>query len=534
MGTALLAGASALRAHQQMLDVIGDNVANLNTTGFKGSTVRFTELFSKMIGSAMPASDTRGGVNPSQIGYGVTTGSINVDWSQGNMEATGNPFDMAIQGNGFFALTDGTQSYYSRVGAFTTDETDTLVDTVTGYRVQDVSGSSIVIPYNDARPATPTSQVNISGNLDAASLGPLEQQITTITQFKVGGAAAAAADDLNDLDSSSQAYANGDTVEISGTATDGSTVQAQFVYGTTGTTLGELVSFIDTQFANSTAALDTSGNLVITADDPGEADLALALSNGSGNTGSVDFAQHSMTTTQEGRLGDSRSTSIAIYDSLGRSHLLSLTLTKTGLNKWQLNASVPADEGTMTVGQIDEVTFNENGSFQGSTGSTVAIQFDGLSGAQTIALDLGSAGKFDGMTQFGSSSTAVANYQDGATQGFLNQVSVRSDGTIEGIYTNGEVVDIASLQLATFRNPNGLIREGDSLFSQSSASGMATPSAAGTGNAGSIIGGSLEQSNVELTDAFTRMIIAQRGFQVNARTVTTADEVLQELVNIVR
>ncbi len=164
---------------------------------------------------------------------------------------------------------------------------------------------------------------------------------------------------------------------------------------------------------------------------------------------------------------------------------------------------------------------------------TITIAYlDGSS--QPITLDLGSIGAFDGLSQLAGQSNAAATSQDGFEAGFYASSAINSDGSITSLFTNGQTRSAAQLQLATFTNPAGLSKEGDNLYNVTVASGTAVPRTPQSGTAGSVVSGALESSNVDIAEEFTNLIISQRSFQANARTITTTDEVLQELVNIVR
>jgi flagellar hook protein FlgE len=219
-------------------------------------------------------------------------------------------------------------------------------------------------------------------------------------------------------------------------------------------------------------------------------------------------------------------------------HILGLTFEKKGMNVWDMTATVSDDAVTVLDGRIDGIRFNEDGSFaqisgvgEGDAGITLDIA--GL-GQQEIAVDFGTASAFDGLTQFGGSFSATPTSQDGYEAGTLSSISVRQDGVIQGTFTNGLVSDIATLQVATFPNPEGLLSLGDGFMARTPNSGLPSPGQGGSSGAGTIRSGALEGSNVDVAYEFTRLIIAQRGFQVNARTIGTTDEVLEELAHLVR
>ena len=404
----LYSGLSGLSAHQRMLDVVGHNIANVNTRGFKTYNLRITENISSPIQPAIAPSADRGGVNPIQLGYGVNLGNVSLDLTQGNLEPTGRSLDLGIEGEGYFVLSDGASKYYSRVGNFAIDSAHYLVDQATGYRVQSSQGD-IVIDQNIPGKPQPTAQISLQGNLDSAS-------------------------------------AIGTTVD----------------------------------------------------------------------------------------------TSIQVYDSYGQAHSISLRLEKTAepptnAPTWQLTASLPKGDGTISDAVVQGITFNEDGSFASVTGSgggdnNIAITWDGTSTVQNISFNFGTADSYDGLTQMGGPNTAAASDQDGYEAAPLISLSIDPEGTIRGQYGNGEIRDIDELQLAMFSNPEGLEKTSNDLYRPSSNSGM--PSF-GKIN-GTINSGVLEASNVDLSKEIAMMIVAQRGFQVNARVITVSSQVLEEVTNLTR
>lgn len=645
MGVSLLAGVSGLRNHQKLLDVVANNLANINTPGFKASNVGFADLFSQTLDTGAASSTNLGGRNPVQLGMGVKTAGITTNFEQGSLSATGRTLDVAIEGDGFFVLSDGNQSFYTRVGQFDVDASNMLVLLGTGYRVLDAGGVQITIPKNVTMPGQISATVDIVGNLDANADGPLAEVITTNATFTTDKAViagtvagpftlsdgmsmtvaangnpaqaftflavdfvditnatvtevaavinataagfsaidrggrlvlesgssdaaksallvsnasgtpatvlglstanttvvATAATELDDLSSNVTAYANGDVINITGTDYDGTIVTGTFTFGAgnDGITLGDLISTIDSSFTGASAALDTSGNMTLTADTVGDTNLFLGIADATGATGGTQFNNHSFDTTIQGGLGATRTTSIKIYDSMGGSHVMSITFRKEGTNDWSATASIPAADGIMLDSLVQGIRFGEDGSYSQVVGTGIGdpgfeMRFNGIASPQTIQLSLGTSGGFDGLTQYGSPFSAAAIGQDGLGPGSLRSISISADGTIQGNFSNGKISDIAQLQVATFSNPSGLLKQGDNLYLPGANSGPAVAGAAMSGGAGRISSSTIESSNVDIALEFTRLITAQRGFQVNARTITTTDQMMQELANLIR
>jgi flagellar hook protein FlgE len=556
MSSSLLAGVSGLRVHQQLLDVTGNNLANVNTIGFKSSRLRFSDLLSQTAQEASGATETVGGRNPIQVGLGVKVAALDAEMSQGTLEPTGNVLDMAVQGDGYFVLSDGAQRFYTRAGAFAVDENNYLVDPATGYKVQRfgdagegsavepafqaVTSSDIVIPYNHSVAAQMTSEIGFTGNLSSGASGPVAELWTMGAALTDGGAAATAATLLNDLDSNTVDYVNGDTIEITGTDTDGSAVSATLTLAAAATaTVGDLINAMSAAYGDATATIDATGRISLTADTEGAAALSVTLADGAASAGATTWSNHTLQLATNGADGDTVTTAIDVYDEQGNAHTLTMIFQKMATNTWNITASVPAGEGTVVDGSVTGVTFNDDGSFSlvsgtGAGDANLTVNWAGLTNNQTVALNFGTSGQFDKLTQFGGSTSAAATEQDGFEPGFLSSLSIGSDGTIEGVFTNGQVFPIAQLQVASFSNPAGLRRVGDNYYTVSSNSGEAVPGTGLTGGRGLVQSGVLELSNVDIALEVVRLITAQRGFQVNARTITTTDEIMQELSNLVR
>jgi flagellar hook protein FlgE len=554
MASSLLSGVSGLRVHQSLLDTVGNNLANINTIGYKTARIRFADLLSEDLRPATGAVDNRvGGTNPLQIGLGVRVAAVDTILKQGSIEATGNELDLAIQGDGFFVATDGIANFYTRAGAFAVDEENNLVDPATGYRIvrygtvgegdgitagfQTPGDPSIQIPTGTSIAGRATASVTFTGNLNALALGPLAETLSSGQPYLSAGVAATAATLLNDLDSNSFDYQVGDTISITGTDAAGNAVNTTLnVDGTT--TLGDLLTAINAAFSQTTASLLADGTLQLQADNVGPATLNLTLADGGSNTGFTSFTNHSMALTADGKFGDRVTSGIQIFDTQGSPHNITFVFQKQGNNLWDMTASIDAADGTMIDNIAAGIQFNDDGSFRqvvgtGNGDGDISIQLNNLATPQTIALNFSSNG-FDGLTQFGGASSAAATEQDGLAAGFLTGLAVGPDGVIEGVFTNGRTLPLAQLALANFANPGGLERLGDNYFGITTNSGIPLIGTALSGGRGLVQSGALENSNVDVALEFTRLITAQRGFQVNARTITATDSVLQELSNIVR
>jgi flagellar hook protein FlgE len=401
---ALSTGVTGLRTNQQALDVIGNNVANINTTGFKASRTTFADLLSQTLSGEQAPTTNSGGRDAMQIGLGVNLAAVRTIFSQGTIQATDNITDLAIQGDGLFILRNGADTFYTRSGALTLDAAGDLVDSVTGFRVQG-AGGDINISTGSTIPASATTRDFFGGNLD-------------------GGAA----------------------------------------------------------------------------------------------TGTIYTGTFS------------------VNDSLGAQHSLTMTYTKNAAaGQWDWSVSETDANITGLAGNTGSITFGPTGVITAGPTGALSITYAaaaGVTSPQAVTLDFGSATNTGPMTGYAGASTAAMTSQNGYAAGSLRAFAIGPDGTITGSYTNGRTQTIDRIQMATFANPAGLVREGSNLFRVSQNSGPAQVGNPGTGGRGTLIGGALEGSNVDLAREFTELITHQRGFEASARIIRAGDEILQTVVNI--
>jgi flagellar hook protein FlgE len=391
-------------------------------------------------------------------------------------------------------------------------------------------------------PGELTKTVTLVGNLSAQAIGPLAQVLTSATPLTVvpaPGSPALLTSTLNSLTDNQVPYVAGDNILLQGTTTTGATVNATVAVGPT-TTVGDVINAINTNFPGSTATLDASGNIVVTANSTGPSKLNFTISDATGNTGATSWSNHNPVTTVAGKNGDSVSSAIQFYDSQGTPHDLTLTFTKDATNNtWDMTGTISAADGTIIDGSVQNIVFNDDGSFRSVNGSGLGdpfmtFKFPQIATPQTIGFNFGSPNGFNGLTEFGGASSAAATSQDGFAAGQLVSLSVGQDGTLSGVFTNGRTLPIAQLAMATFPNPGGLDRQGNNYFDLTAQSGSPNTGAGLSGGRGAIIKGSLEPSNVDTAAEFTQLIVAQRGFQVNAETITVSSQVLETLANIIR
>lgn len=554
MGIALSAAVSGLRAHDQLIDVVGNNLANLSTHGYKTKRVLFSDLiYRDSISSAKSADEATGGTNPGQIGTGVQSSIVDSNLSQGGLEATGSQFDFAVEGEGYFVVSDGTRTLYTRVGAFSLDDTGTLVDPATGYRVQrfgiegePVNGlpgfqppgnGAIQVPFGATIPGNATSHVSIAGNLPSNATPPVAHVLASVNPFTVGGSAATPTTTLSSLDANTTSYVSGDVVELSGSDFDGAPVSASLSVDST-TTIGDLVAAVDSLFPGATATFDANGRLTVTADQPGETDLQLAISDATANTGETEWTTNVPVVQVGGQDGSTIESSIEIFDPQGAAHAVGVTFQKVSANEWDMTISMDSSEGTLIDNRVEGIIFNNDGSIReigglGDGDANIEVQFTNFSTSQVIDFDFGISGLRDGLSHLAVAGSVDVD-QDGFGSGTLTSVSISPTGLLQADSSNGRKFPLAQLAIARFRNPGGLQAIGGNYAVASPSSGEVQTGPGQNGGRGVIRGGHLENSNVDMALQFTKLIVAQRGFSANARTITVADQLLQELTQLIR
>lgn len=769
MMRSLYSGVSGLQGFQQEIDVVSNNIANVNTIGFKGARVTYATNFSQILDMSRRASENTGGTNPKQIGYGIRVASIDKIMNQGSFQNTGKKTDLAIQGEGFFILSNGQRKFYTRAGNFDLDLNGTVVQPTTGLKLQGwvaevdpMSGKRYVDtnkPIGDIQissglsmAAKQTSRMVLAGNLDAR-VGPekfviavngyggrtINTKVTFERDFgglqdtfsdyqiymgkidanlddkidgkvyikfdkfgnvvnagaikqKLVGTATGGAITLTDpiqqqdgnylfiirdsggriVDTLSRNVLNGAVTEAisSEKLVDGQTYSVEIAASTqeiaplgleldsanvastvdgqltrnytvkyyvenldgTSTGLSADINASGTQSLSS-ASLQAGRQYRIRVEVNGKtlgSEIVTAIADGTNGKVSFEYTQgkygvvrvlrDSVTgnalgtynvlllngdnTIHDANLVNGNSyqdivyqtskvdmltipgageprfyeadnptnfsvvsfkspfytTSTQVYDSLGNPYTLYIDFVKLAAvygdnsNAWAFRIRSASGENIKYLSNYDTATeitggsfgvlrFDKTGrllgvnSFNPNTGTISegenidAIMFNaGENGDGTVKIKL----DLNSMTQFAALADAFVKSQDGNAQGVLESFSISENGDIIGSFTNGLVDTLGKVALATFNNPAGLLEAGNSLYSESANSGTARIGQPSKGGMGSLVAGALEMSNVDLSEEFTKLIISQRGFQANARTITTADQILQEVVNLRR
>jgi len=404
--SSLFTGVTGLSGNSEAMGVIGDNISNVNTVGFKGSKAVFSDIFSTILSN---------GSTTSQLGRGSQLQGTIQEFSQGSFESSSNALDLALDGSGFFVVNNGTGNFYTRAGQFRLND-DGLVQAITGEILQGQQITNGVV-------STTVSDIDLAG---------VQSSPEASTTFTLG------------------------------------------------------------------ANLDASATATTTFTSP-----------------------------------------VTTYNSVGTQVIVSIQFTKVAnANQWTY--AVSPSEGTVTSGASGTVTFDTSGQLSSpTTDQSIVIDFSAAStpaATQTLTWDLVNAsGTTNGkLTRFAAASNNNSLVQDGFTTGTLIGLSTSSDGKISGLFNNGQTSELFQVTLGDFLAPSGLTRQGSNLFAESAESGQPVLGTAETGGFGSIVGQSLELSNVDLAEQFVTMIQTQQAFQASARIITTTDDLLTEAVNLVR
>jgi flagellar hook protein FlgE len=706
MVRSLYCGISGLRNHQVALDVTGNNIANVNTVGFKAGRVTFEESMAQMLRGSSRPPGMAGGTNPIQVGLGMSIGAIDNLQVQGNLQSTGQITDLAIEGRSFFVFSNGEGNFYSRNGGLQLDSNGKLVCPTNGFVLQGMMAASdgtfpigtrigdLRIPFGEKAPAQETSEIEFACNLDSdsealgtvtntnrflaigaaadlvnglydgsgnalgirpgdtltirayddaipapneytrsftvdattsiqsivdeinqlfivdmgvpqnsASFDPLTGMVnintvggTAVNNLSVrsnrpgsdsfvsnvfyfgpipaGTAAApsarilAPAEDTDMLADVFDAAGNvlgledGDLIQINGSVGGATVPTGQLVYDSLTTDLRALLDEIQQTFRlpmdDGTPQRNPSVSMNLAGTDSdripdgsivvrGQREEAFALTNLSiiASNGDLDAtaptrfnANTGFTEIQAARDTGRHSTSIVVYDESGDAHTVTTTFTHSGFpGLWLWEVSMDGGE-QIIAGQTGRIMFGQDGTPAAFTfdDQSTAFVFDPMNGSNEVRINMnvGAPGSLEGITQFRSPSTTAARSQDGYPMGRLQEISIDEYGMISGLYTNGISKAIAQIYVAEFNNSAGLLKLGDSMFALSNNSGDPVMLVPGVGSSSKLKPGALEMSNVELATEFTSMITIQRGYQANARVITTSDNMLQELVQLVR
>jgi flagellar hook protein FlgE len=569
--TAMYTGLSGLNANARSLDVIGNNIANANTTAFKSSRMVFATAISRTLGIGGPPEGDDGGTNPFQIGLGVTTAGTQRDFSSGALSTTGDGRDLAIDGNGLFILNRAGNQVYSRAGGFRQNATNDLVnidgDNLRGFGVDSnfnvVPGTlvNLNVPVGQMTLAQATRNVNVSGNLNAAGALPTQGTRVGFNPFTLlsgpiggpGGPALA----LNSLlagiadpaNPGNALFSAGETLRLSGAEKGRRQLPDASLPITATTTVQDMNDFLV-----AALGINTSTGPNPNGSNPGIAlDGATGTLTMTGNTGTVNDIEldasdlrvldpagsplstpFSPTTTAMAD-GESIRTTFVAYDSLGSPVNVNLSMVLDSKSnagtRWRYYAESADDTDVALQVGTGTLDFDQFGQLTTTTPVQLQVDRAGTGAVEPLTFDVAFASSSGNMTALADTNSAIsATFQDGTPLGTLAAFSVGPDGIITGAFTNGATRTLGQVALAVFANPEGLVDAGSNLFTVGANSGtpvVATPQSLG---AGRIVSGALELSNVDLSREFINLIQASTGYSASSRVITTTDQLMQQLL----
>ncbi len=600
----LFAGVTGLQSHQIAMDVESNNIANVNTIGYKYSRANFSDLLAQTSQIATAPQGDLGGKNAVQVGLGTTVSSVTRIMTQGSIQNTDKNTDVAIQGDGFFIVSsDGGSTYkYSRSGDFKFDAAGNFVDN-NGFVVQgwlrdpdtgkvDATApiANIQIPPGLTTPANASTQVVLKANL--SSSGTVTQfsptyQIDASGNVTTSDGRTAIPEDMGVMfNASGEAFqltpvaagpigGQGITVSFDGGATPTTRdfrytsgaqpvglVGTTYYFNTTKDLRAGLQDLADDASSTATIEINEQGKFILKNPDTGATSDPLTVAvSAIVDTDTVENVKFTNAfATMAGALPEgtalkqsqalnaaTHSASIDIYDSLGSKHTVKTDFRKQSINtvngaaEWNYTISVNTPGsigGNAPYENILEggvIQFGSNGELAGY--SIPSIDFSPNNGAapnQAIALDFGSIGGFDGITSFDNPSATSGISQDGFPGGDLVGIRIDQSGTLVGSFSNGRSFGLAQIGMAKFTNNEGLVSDGGNVYLQSANSGDPIIGTAATAGRGFMQSSALEASNVDLSKSLTNLIIIQRGYQANGKTITTSDTLLETLLGIKR
>ena len=476
MMRSLYSGVSGLKNHQIRMDVVSNNVSNVNTIGFKRGRVTFQDMISQNISGASRPQEGRGGTNPKQIGLGMQVAAIDTIHTQGAIQVTGKITDVAMMGQGFFIQKLGERTFYTRAGNFGIDRNKMLVNPANGFKIQGWNSTTLPDGRTFINTSSPTGDISIP-------IGDKYQaRATTSVKYKCN------------LNASAKIPINPNNPtreEISNRAVHTTSIN---VHDSRGRVHEVKVNFVRTDENTWLATVEVPSSVP--------------------NSAQVDVGPRSATSTNQ---------LVFRFNNSGAPEALSEVVAPG-----QRADSITRREGQAQQPKlVANLRFNVPDERRNAAGQNQGEQLE-------IRLDFGTLGQIDGATQFNGPTTTKAISQDGYGMGYLESFQINDSGIVIGSYSNGQKRELGQLAVATFINQEGLERAGDTTFIETVNSGTADVGEAKTQGKGRIVAGALEMSNVDLSEEFVDMIVTQRGFQANSRSITTSDQMIQEILTLKR
>lgn len=547
LASALNTALTGITAMETQIDVVGNNISNANTVGFKASRVLFATQFARSLSTGSAPTATNGGTNPRQIGLGTLPASIDVNLTQSSITTTSSASDLAIQGDGFFILQNGGQTY-TRAGIFSLNALNELVNPeglrVMGFGVDDNGNldttqlTPLTIPLGSLQLSLATQNVELAGILSATGDVATQGTITAsqvLTDASTAGNITAGTLLTDVEDGGSPLFSLGETVTL--TPTKGTrTLDPKTLTVGAGSTVQDLMDVINNTLGiqsggtiPGTPGVTVSGGQIVVEGNYGTAN-AITISQGDlvgSTTGTIGV---NFTETQAAD-GESAFTQFVVYDSLGIPVQVRMTAvlesaTSSG-TVYRFYAESPESSDPSIALSDGTITFDSSGAVTDVQGDTLAVPRDNVASVSPLQFDLNLT-QLSGLAA--DQSFFSAALQDGAPPGSLNSFRIDESGIIQGVFDNGVTRVLGQVALARFANPSGLLQESGTLFKESSASGLPQVGAPGTGSTGTIFSGSLELSNTDVGQNLVDLILASTNYRSNTRVISAVEELLDELL----
>lgn len=552
--SALNTSLNGLTLNETTIDVLGNNIANAGTNGFKSSQVLFTTQLSRTLSVGSRPSSSNGGTNPRQIGLGATTSAIVKDFSQGSVTNSTSPSDLAIQGDGFFIMEGADGDVYTRNGNFTLNSQNLLVNDqglrVQGYGVDadfnlvTTQLASVEIPLGDLSVAQQTSNVEINGALlptgEIASQGTLYTS-DALTDAGNGGAAIIGTTLLSDVQNGGvNMFTVGETLTYATKKGGRSTVTTTLDVTATTTVndwlqmMNDSIGLFESTGTNGIPgspgiSISGAGEIVVNGNYGEVNDLDMAIGDLVSGTNAIPIAFLKGQSAD----GESTVTDFIVFDSLGQpievqlsGYLESVSPTSTTFRYFIESADDSDSDAAVATGTI---TFDSLGQVSEGITSTFTIDRNNTAAVSPMQISIDFS-KISGISSETAGSSISLNYQDGSDPGSLTNFVIDESGVINGVFDNGIIRTLGQVVLARFSNPQGLLEAGSGTFQEGVSSGSPFIATPGNFGAGTVQAGAVELSNTDIGRNLVDLIVASTNYRGNARVISSVQQLVDELL----
>ncbi|MFO1021225.1 MAG: flagellar hook-basal body complex protein [Planctomycetales bacterium] len=550
---------NGLQLNETTIDVIGNNIANAGTNGFKASRTLFSTQLARTLSVGSAPTSINGGTNPRQVGLGALNSAIQVDFSQGGITNSTSPSDLAIQGDGFFIVSGADGDLYTRNGNFSLNSQSNLVNSqglvLQGYGVDsdfnivNTTLQDLSIPLGTMQVAAATQNVDIKGAL--FSSGVIGTQGTVLQSAALTDASTSAAITSGSLlfdvrEGSTQLFSTPQTLTLT-PRKGGANIDPQTLAIDGTTTVQQYMDFIGQAYGiQSGGSIPNDGG---TSTQPGVSIVGgkIQIIGNRGTANALDFQSSSLQgssgaidfnfTQTQAAVGESTVTKFVVYDSLGQALNVKLTTTleSVGPNSTTFRFYADSNDDSDTNISIGSgtITFDGDGKYVSSTNSTIQIDRNNTAAKspQTIQLDFS---QVSGISTATAGSSIALSSQDGSGPGTLTNFVIDEQGKINGVFDNGIIKTLGQIVLARFSNPQGLQQSGNDTYREGVASGTPRPTLPGSFGAGTVRSGAIELSNTDIGRNLVDLIVASTQYRGNAKVISSVQQLTDELLQLNR